>query len=86
MLESIFLDFWKDKFTLDILCFLSLLILSLEVEVIKRLLWPLNKPEAPFKNGKNSKKWQKELKWQKWPSTYILNSSYNFKAREKFIK
>jgi len=56
MLESIFLNFWKDKFTVHILCFISLLILNLEVEVIKRLLycWPLNKPAAPFKNGKNS--------------------------------
>jgi len=52
MLEGIFLDFWKDKFPVHILCFVSLLILSLEVEVIKRLLWPLNKPAVPFKNSK----------------------------------
>jgi len=51
MLESIFLDFWKDKFTVHILCFLSLLILCLEVEVIQRLLWHLNEPTVPFKNG-----------------------------------
>jgi len=51
MLESIFLDFWKDKFTVHILCFISLLILCLDVEVIKRLLWPPNEPAAPFKNG-----------------------------------
>jgi len=74
MLESIFLDFWKDKFTVHILCFISLLILRLEVEVIKRLLWPLNEPAAPFKSGK------------KWRSTYAFISSYNFRAREKFIK
>jgi len=52
MLESIFLDFWKDILTMHILCFVSLLILCLEVEVIKRLLWPLNEPAAPFKKGK----------------------------------
>jgi len=23
---------------------------------------------------------------KKWPSTYVFNSSYNFRAREKFIK
>jgi len=34
MLERIFLDFWKDKFTVHILCFISLLILCLGVEVI----------------------------------------------------
>jgi len=77
MLESIFLNFWKDKVIVHTLCFISLLILSLDVEVIKRLLWPLNKPAAPFKNGKNNKK---------CPSTYVFNSFYNFKAREKFIK
>jgi len=46
----------KDKFTVHILCFLILLILSLEVEVIKRLLWPLNEPEWLFKNGKKQQK------------------------------
>jgi len=46
----------KDKFTVHILCFISLLILSLEVEVIKKLLWPLNKPAVPFKNGKKQQK------------------------------
>jgi len=56
MLESTFLNFWKDKFTVHILCFISLLILHLEVEVIKRLLWPLNEAEAPFKNGKKEQK------------------------------
>jgi len=29
------------------------------------------------KNGQNGKK---------WPSTYAFNSSYNFRAREKFMK
>jgi len=37
----------------NILCFISLLILCLEVEVIQRLLWPLNELAAPFKKGKN---------------------------------
>jgi len=53
MLESIFLDFWKDKFIVHILCFISLLIICLGVEVIKRLLWPLKELVAPFKNRKN---------------------------------
>jgi len=66
---SIFLDFWKDKFTVHILCFMSLLILCLEVEVIKRLLWPLNESAAPFKNGKNSKN------GEKWSLNYLFNSS-----------
>jgi len=84
MLESIFLDFWKDEFTVHILC---LLILCLEVEVIKRLLWPLNEPEVPFKNGiKKPQKLAKMAKAaKKWPSTYTFNSSYNSKAREKFL-
>jgi len=30
------------------------LIKCLEVEVIKRLLWPLKELEAPFKNGKKT--------------------------------
>jgi len=67
---------------MHILCFISLLILSLEVEVIKRLLWPLNKPAAPFKNVKKQQKNGKNSK--KWPSTYVFNSSYNFKTRENF--
>jgi len=50
MLESIFLDFLKDKFTLLILCLKSLLILCLDAEVIKRLLCTLNEPVALFKN------------------------------------
>jgi len=36
--------------------FLCLLILCLEVEVIKRLLWPLNEPAAPYKNSKKNQK------------------------------
>jgi len=56
MLESIFLDFWKDKFNVRILCSISLLTLCLEVEVIKRLLWPLNEPAVPFKKGKKQQK------------------------------
>jgi len=59
--ENIFLDFRKDKFTVRILCFISLLILCLEVVLIKRLLWLLNELAAPFKkqqkNSKNVKKW-----------------------------
>jgi len=39
-----------------ILCFISLLILCLEIEVIKSLLWPLNEPASPLKNGKNQQK------------------------------
>jgi len=46
--SSIILDFWKDNFIVNILCFISLLILCLEVEVIKRLLLPLNEPAASF--------------------------------------
>jgi len=53
MVESIFLDFCKDKFTVHILCFM---ILCLDVEVIKRLIWPLNVPAAPFENGKKAEK------------------------------
>jgi len=74
MLESIFLDFWKDKFIVHTLCFISLFILCLKVEVIKWLLWLPNELAAPFKKGK------------KWPSTYAFNSSFNFRAREKLIK
>jgi len=55
--------------------------IKLEVEVIKRLLLPLNKPAPAFKNGKKSAKNSK-----KCPSTYVFNSSYNFRAREKFNK
>jgi len=62
MLESIFLDFSKDKFTVHFLCFISLLILCIEVEVIKRLLWPLNEPAAPFKNSKKMPKTAKTAK------------------------
>jgi len=46
------MDFYKENFIAQILCFISLLILCQEVDVIKRLLWPLNEPAAPFKNGK----------------------------------
>jgi len=77
MLGSIFLDFWKDKFPVYILCLISLLVLCLEVEIIKMLLWPLNEQAATFKNGK---------KQQKWHSTCVFNSHYNFRARKKFIK
>jgi len=35
MLESIFLVFWKDKFIVDILCFISLLMFCLEFEIFK---------------------------------------------------
>jgi len=38
------------------------LTLCLEVGVIKRLLWPLNKPVAPFKNDKNQQKMAKTAK------------------------
>jgi len=38
MLERNFLDFWNDKFIVHILCFISLLILCLEVDLTKRLL------------------------------------------------
>jgi len=54
VLLSIFLNFWKENFIVHILCFISLLILCLKVEVIKRPLWPLNELAAPFNN---SKKW-----------------------------
>jgi len=67
----------------NILCFISLLILSLEVGAIKRLLWPLNGLEAPFKNGKKQQKW---LKQQKMAFNFVFKSSYNLRAREKFIK
>jgi len=46
VLLIIFLNFWKENFIANILCFISLLILCLENEVIKRLLWPLNEPYA----------------------------------------
>jgi len=61
----------------NILCFINLLIFCLEVEVTKRLLWPLNELAALFKSGENCKE---------WPSNYGFNSSYNFRAREKFIR
>jgi len=63
MLESIFLDFGKDKFTVHILCFISLLIFCQEVEVIKWLLWRPNEQAVLFKNDKNRKKWY----GKKWP-------------------
>jgi len=74
MLESIFLDFWKDNFTVHILCFISLLILCLEFEVIKRLLWPLNEQAAPFKNDKKQQKMAKTAK--KYCSNIKLNCCF----------
>jgi len=76
VLSSIFLDFWNKNFIENIFCFISLL-MCLEVEVIKRQLWPLNEPAAPFQNGK---------KPEKMAFNFVFNSSYNFRAREKFIK
>jgi len=51
VLLRIFLNVWKENLIVNILCFISLLILCLKVEVIKRLLQPLNDPAASFKNG-----------------------------------
>jgi len=76
------LDFWKYNFFAHILCFISLLILCLEVEVIKRLIWRLNELARPFKNRK---KWPAKMA-KKWPTTYIFNSSYNFRAKETTIQ
>jgi len=53
VLSRIFLDFWKYNFIVHLLRFESFLIWCLEVEVIKRLLWPLNEPTAPLKTVKN---------------------------------
>jgi len=47
-IEHILLSFWKENLIVNIICFVSLLILCLEFGVIKRLLWPLNGLEAPF--------------------------------------
>jgi len=69
------LDFWKENFIVHLLCFISLLIFCLEVEVIKRLPWPLNELAAPFKNRKNCKN------GKKCPA-----KTAHFRAREKFIK
>jgi len=46
------LDFWKENFIVNILCFISLVMLCLKVEVIKMLIWTLNEPAVPFKIGK----------------------------------
>jgi len=76
MLESIFLDFWKDKFIVIIICFMSLLTLCLELEIFKiAKIFCQHHADAI----KNMKKLIQLL-------TYTFNISHNFKAREKFYK